>query len=160
MVQQNADGIGGIRLDYAGTYLEKFDFASFPGDTPIECAGFLNNGCVAPVNPKYRHRAQLTWETLFGMDATVAWRHFSGTENDTVAANPEIDDNLPAINYIDVSFFYEITDSINLRAGVLNINNAQPPVSTSSGPPLGNGNTFPTIYDTARTVFGGINFRF
>ncbi|WP_199799351.1 TonB-dependent receptor domain-containing protein [Erythrobacter sp. THAF29] len=154
------DSIGGLRFDYAGTYLEKFDFASFPGDTPIECAGFLNNGCVAPVNPKYRHRAQLTWETLFGLDATVAWRHFSGTENETNPANPEIDDNLPAVNYVDLSFFADLNDVITLRGGVLNVLNEQPPVSTSSGPPLGNGNTFPTIYDTARTVFAGVNFRF
>ncbi|MFL0357387.1 TonB-dependent receptor domain-containing protein [Erythrobacter sp. GH1-10] len=152
--------LGGLRLDYAATYLEKFDFASFPGDTPIECAGFLNNGCVAPVNPKYRHRAQVSWETMFGLDATVAWRHFSGTENETVAANPEIDDNLPAVNYVDLSFFYDIADGVSLRGGVLNVLNEQPPVSTSSGPPLGNGNTFPTIYDTARTVFGGIRFSF
>lgn len=152
--------LGGLRFDYAGTYLDKFDFASFPGDTPIECAGFLNNGCVSPVNPQYRHRALLTWETPLDVEASVTWRHFSGTENDAVAANPEIDDDLQAVNYVDLSFFYEITDDIRLRAGVLNVTNTQPPVSTSSGPPLGNGNTFPTIYDTARTFFGGVNFRF
>ena len=154
------ESIGGVRFDYAATYLDKFDFASFPGDTPIECAGFLNNGCVAPVNPKYRHRVQVTWESLFGVDATVAWRHFSGTENAVVAANPQIDDNFPSVNYVDLSFFAEVTENISLRAGVLNILNEQPPVSTSSGPPLGNGNTFPTIYDTARSFFGGINFKF
>ncbi len=155
--------LGGLRFDYAATFLDKFDFASFPGDTPIECAGRLDNGCVSPVNPKYRHRTQLTWEGPFGaegIDASIAWRHFSGTDNDVVAANPEIDDNLPAVNYLDFSFFAELNDTISLRGGVLNFTNDQPPVSTSSGPPLGNGNTFPTIYDTARTVFAGINFRF
>jgi outer membrane receptor protein involved in Fe transport len=154
------DSIGGLSFDYAATYLDKFDFASFPGDTPIECAGFLNNGCVAPVNPKYRHRAQITWETLAGIDATVAWRHFSGTDNPVVAANPEIDDNFPSVNYIDLSFFYDLSENISLRGGVLNVLDEQPPVSTSSGPPLGNGNTFPTIYDTARSIFAGIKFRF
>ncbi|MEM7703690.1 MAG: hypothetical protein AAF251_17265, partial [Pseudomonadota bacterium] len=60
----------------------------------------------------------------------------------------------------DLSFFYELTDNVRLRGGVLNVLNEQPPVSTSAGPPLGNGNTFPTIYDTARTFFGGVNFTF
>ena len=152
---------GGLRFDYAATYLDKFDFASFPGDTPIECAGFLNNGCVAPVNPEYRHRMLVTWETpLEGLESSITWRYFSGTKNDPDTAAPEIDDDFPAVNYVDFSFFYEITDSIRLRGGVLNIFDEIPPVSTSSGPPLGNGNTFPTIYDTARTVFGGVNFRF
>jgi outer membrane receptor protein involved in Fe transport len=152
---------GGLRFDYAATYLDKFDFASFPGDTPIECAGFLNNGCVAPVNPEYRHRMLVTWETpLEGLESSITWRYFSGTQNDPDTAAPEIDDDFPAVNYIDFSFFYEITDSIRIRGGILNIFDEIPPVSTSSGPPLGNGNTFPTIYDTARTFFGGVNFRF
>ena len=154
------DGIGGLGFEYAATFLSKFDFASFPGDTPIECAGFLNNGCVAPVNPTYRHRALVNWETLFGLDFTVAWRHFSGTENEVVEANPEIDDNLQAIDYVDLSAFFELNDTLTFRAGVLNVFDEQPPVSTSSGPPLGNGNTFPTIYDTARTFFAGVNVRF
>ena len=153
--------VGGIRLDYAGTYLQKFDFASFPGDTPIECAGFLDNGCVAPVNPEYRHRLTTTWEApVDGLELAATWRYFSGTKNDPVAENPEIDEDLPTINYVDLSMFYEINDTIRLRAGVLNVLNEQPPVSTSSGPPLGNGNTFPTIYDTARTFFGGVTFSF
>ena len=152
--------LGGLRFNYAGTYLDKFDFASFPGDTPIECAGFLNNGCVAPVNPQYRHRFQTTWETpVDGLEAAATWRYFSGTKNEP-GDSPQIDDDLPVVNYIDLSFFYEINDTIRLRGGVLNVTNDQPPVSTSSGPPLGNGNTFPTIYDTARTFFGGVTFNF
>jgi len=153
--------LGGLRFDYSATYLDKFDFASFEGDTPIECAGFLDNGCVSPVNPEYRHRMLATWETpLDGFETTVTWRYFSGTKNDPVTANPEIDEDLPTVNYVDLSFFYELTDNVRLRGGVLNVLNEQPPVSTSAGPPLGNGNTFPTIYDTARTFFGGVNFTF
>ncbi|MEL6322885.1 MAG: TonB-dependent receptor [Pseudomonadota bacterium] len=153
--------LGGLRFDYAATYLDTFDFASFPGDTPIECAGFLNNGCVSSVNPEYRHRMLATWETpLEGFETTLTWRYFSGTENEPNENNPEIDDDLPAVNYVDFSAFYDVNDSIRIRAGVLNLLNELPPVSTSAGPPLGNGNTFPTIYDTARTFFGGVNFRF
>ncbi|MEM9312229.1 MAG: TonB-dependent receptor [Pseudomonadota bacterium] len=152
---------GGLRFDFAGTWLEKFDFASFPGDTPIECSGFLNNGCVTPVNPEFRFRTLLTWETpIDNFETTVTWRYFSGTDNEPTETSPEIDDDLPTVNYVDLSAFYQLTDSIRLRAGVLNVFNEQPPVSTSSGPPLGNGNTFPTIYDTARTFFGGVNFQF
>ena len=151
---------GGMRFDYAGTYLDKFDFASFPGDTPIECAGFLNNGCISPVNPKYRHRVTTTWETpVEGLEAAATWRYFAGTKNEA-GDSPLIDDDLQTINYVDLSFFYELNDTIRLRGGVQNVTNTQPPVSTSSGPPLGNGNTFPTIYDTARTFFGGVTFSF
>ena len=113
------------------------------------------------MNPQYRHRLTTTWEApVDGLELAATWRYFSGTKNETVEENPEIDENLPTINYVDLSMFYEINDTIRLRAGVLNVLNEQPPVSTSSGPPLGNGNTFPTIYDTARTFFGGVTFSF
>lgn len=154
------DGVGGFRFDYAATILDKNDFVPFPGGDAIDCAGFLNNGCIQPVNPAYRHRTTLTWDTLFGPDLSLSWRHFSATDNEVVDANPEIDDQLPAQNYVDVSFNYPLNSVITLRGGMLNALNNQPPTSSSSGPPLGNGNTFPTIYDTGRTVFGGVNFKF
>ena len=153
------ESIGGISLDYVGTILDSFDFDPIPGTT-VECAGFLNNGCPAPVTPEYRHRVVLGLQTLAGIDMNLAWRHFSGTNNEVVAENPVVDDNLPAVNYLDFSFFYDVNDTISLRGGVLNFLNEQPPVSASSGPPLGNGNTFPTIYDTARQFFAGVNFKF
>nr|WP_298895283.1 TonB-dependent receptor [uncultured Altererythrobacter sp.] len=153
--------LGGLRFDYAATYLKDNDFIPFPGGDPIDCAGFLDNGCIQPVNPQYRHRVTTTWETpVDGLETSVTWRYFSGTKNERVDANPEIDDDLPVVNFVDMAFFYDINDTITLRGGVLNVLNEQPPVSTSSGPPLGNGNTFPTIYDTARTFFGGVNFSF
>ncbi len=152
--------LGGFSLDYAATILDTNDFVPFPGGEAIDCAGFLNNGCVQPVNPSYRHRAILGWQTNFGLDLNLTWRHFAGTNDEPNTDAPEVDERLPAINYLDFSFFADLNDTVSLRGGVLNFTNEQPPVSTSSGPPLGNGNTFPTIYDTGRTFFAGVNFRF
>lgn len=152
--------LGGLRFNYAATILTTNDFVPFPGGDAIDCAGFLNNGCIQPVNPAYRHRATLNWDTPVDVNLSLTWRYFSGTKNEAVAANPEIDDDLPTVNYFDLSGFYTVTDQISIRGGILNLLNEQPPVSASSGPPLGNGNTFPTIYDTARTIFLGINFAF
>ena len=152
-----------LRFDYVATYLDTADFIPFPGGDPIDCAGFLNNGCIQPVNPDHRHRLVAAWESNFGLGASVTWRYFSSVsaapEGDSNIA-PQIDDNLPSVNYVDLSFVYGVTDSITLRGGVLNMLNEQPPVSASSGPPLGNGNTFPTIYDTGRSFFSGVNFKF
>lgn len=152
--------LGRLRFNYASTILTTNDFVPFPGGAPIDCAGFVNNGCVQPVNPKYRHRATVNWDTNADLDLSLTWRHFSASSNEAVADNPEIDDALPAVNYIDMAAFYQVTGDISIRGGIQNILNEQPPVSASSGPPLGNGNTFPTIFDTARTVFLGINFSF
>ncbi|MBV7264925.1 TonB-dependent receptor domain-containing protein [Erythrobacter ani] len=152
--------LGGLQFDYAATLLDENDFVPFPGGDPIDCKGVVDNGCIQPVNPEYRHRMSATWQTNADLDLTLTWRFFAGTDDEPVAANPEVDEDLPSISYIDLAAVWQFNDTIGVRAGVLNLFDELPPVSTSSGPPLGNGNTFPTIYDTARTIFAGVNFRF
>lgn len=150
---------GDLLFTYAGTYLTELDYIPFPGGDPIQCDGFLNNDCVAAVNPKYRHIASLTYQTNFDLDLTATWRHFSGTQNEAV--NPiTIDDQLPSVDYLDISFNYDLLESVGLRGGILNVANQQAPLSASSGPPTGNGNTYPVIYDTGRFFFLGVNFSF
>jgi len=152
--------LGGLRFDYSATLLDQNDFVPFPGGNAIECKGVVDNGCIQPVNPEYRHRMTATWASNFDLDLSLTWRFFSSTDDEPVAANPEIDEALPSISYIDLSGIWQLNDTIEIRAGVLNLFDEIPPVSSSSGPPLGNGNTFPTIYDTARQIFAGINFKF
>ena len=157
-------GLGGLNFDYAATYLDEANFTPFPGSDPIVCAGFSDNACLQPVNSQYRHRMTAIWETGFNVDFGLTWRHFSAVDafgDEDIAADENlIDDNLPAVNYIDASVFWEASDIVTVRAGVLNVLNENPPVSASSGPPLGNGNTYPTVYDTGRTFFAGLNLRF
>ena len=149
----------GFDISYAGTILFSNDFVPFPGAPAVDCVAALNNDCVVPVNPKYRHRVSVGFETDFGFEPQLIWRYYGGTDNE-VGDSPQIDDRLDAVNYIDLSAFFELNDMVTLRGGVLNLLNEQPPVSASSGAPLGNGNTFPTLYDTARTIFAGVNLRF
>lgn len=153
-------GMGDIRLDYAATYLTSNEYDPFPGADTIDCNGFLNNDCVAAVNPEYRHRFLVNWETAFGLDLGLTWRYFGPTNNAEVATSRLVDDKLPSVSYFDVTAGFDLTDSIRIRGGVLNALNALPPLSASSGPPEGNGNTYPVIYDTGRYIFGGINFSF
>lgn len=152
------NNMGDVRLQYAGTILDKFDFTPFPGGTVIECAGKYGNDCAQPVNPTYRHRMLATWNTPFGIETTLTWRHLSGTDNISAAPSP-VDERLAAADYFDLSGNYEITEGVRFRAGMNNIFSEQPPVSISSGPPLGNGNTYPVSFDTGRFIFFGLNIK-
>jgi outer membrane receptor protein involved in Fe transport len=152
-----AGDLGQIRLDYSGTWLDTFAFTPFPGGNEIDCAGLFGNSCVQAVNPDYRHVFQTSWDTPWDLSTTVTWRYFAGTDNQSATA-PDIDQRLRTINYIDWSGNYSINENINIRAGILNIFNVQAPVSISGGPPIGNGNTFPGIFDTGRTFFLAANF--
>lgn len=150
--------MGDVRFQYAATILDKFDFTPFPSGTVVECAGKFGNACPQPVNPSYRHRTSAIWSSPIGVQATLTWRYFGGVDN--VSANPApIDTRLQTKNYFDLSGNYEIINGVTVRGGVLNMFNSQAPVSISAGPPLGNGNTFPTIYDTGRFFFAGVKVK-
>lgn len=154
--------LGGLNFVYAATYLDTFDFTPFPDAAVVECAGFSDNACLNPVNSEYRHRMAVTWESNFNLDTTITWRHFSSVDAfaDAASVPEQIDNNLEAVNYIDLAFIYGLNDEITLRLGVNNLFNENPPIAAAGGPPLGNGNTYPTVYDTGRQFFGGVNFRF
>jgi len=149
------NGWGSFKVDYAATFLEELDNVPFPGADVIECRGQYAGACGTP-NPRYRHRMLLTWDTPWDLSTTMTYRYAGTSDN---AGGVAVDRQLPSVSYVDISGNYQISDNINVRGGILNLADRIPPVSVSSGPAnFGNGNTFPTVYDTGRTVFLGINY--
>jgi len=155
-------GAQSFRVDYASTYLDQLDIVPFPGGDPIECAGAFGNNCGNdPANgpaPEYRHRVVGTWMTPWSVDVGMTWRYFDETTNDDP---DDIEAKLDAVNYIDLTAsWYIMDDSIALRASLLNVLGEDPPIWTSAGPALGNGNTFPTVYDTGTVMTFGFKWNF
>nr|WP_136249897.1 TonB-dependent receptor [Ningiella ruwaisensis] len=142
--------MGSINLDYAATILDTLDTVPFPGGTPIECAGFFGNECGAP-NAEFRHRFLATWSTPLDIDITATWRYFGGTDNDDTGDT--LESEFDTVNYIDLTGTYYVNDNLQLRAGVLNLLGKQPPIYSGAGPALGNGNTYPTVFDTSTNWF-------
>ena len=146
-----------IVFDYAATYLDQLDTVPFPGGDPIVCSGFFGNECGSP-NPEYRHRFIGTWVSPWSFDIATTWRYFGETDNDNPGDTTE--PTLSAVNYIDVAGNWYITDDISVRLSVLNLLGERPPVFTGAGPALGNGNTYPTVFDTSTTWFTGFRLNF
>ncbi|WP_269517763.1 TonB-dependent receptor plug domain-containing protein [Alteromonas sp. BMJM2] len=149
--------LGNIKLDYAATLLDALDTVPFPGGDAVECAGFFGNACGAP-NPEYRHRFMATWNTELDIDITATWRHFGATDNDD--ENDNLETGFNSINYLDISATYYMSDNFELTLGALNLLGEQPPVYSGAGPALGNGNTYPTVYDTSTNFFAGLRGKF
>jgi len=152
--------LGAFDINYAGTFVDTFSFVPFPGGDEIECSGFFGNACFFDTTPDYRHRAIVGWATPWNFDANLTWRHFSTVDNIQGDASADVDTRLPATNYFDVNVNFQVGDKIRVRAGVTNLTNEEPPVSVSVGAPLGNGNTFPSIYETSRQLFLGATYSF
>ena len=148
-----------FRIDYAATYLDVLSFVPFPGAEPIECAGFFGNTCggfIQPTNPEFRHRVVLTWFSPWSIDVNLTWRYFSSTDNDN--ANEMLETKLDQVNYLDLAAVWQFSDFFQLRGTVLNLLQEDPPIFSGAGPALGNGNTYPTTYDTGTTMYFGMRF--
>ena len=150
-------GSHGFRIDYAATYLDQLDTVPYPGADPIECAGFFGNQCGSP-NPEYRHRAIFTWMSPWSFDLNATWRYFGSTNNDNVF--DDLESKFKTVNYLDVSGIWNVNEHVQLRGTVLNLLQEDPPIYSSAGPALGNGNTYPTVYDTGTTFFLGVKFNY
>lgn len=153
-------GFGAFDVNYAGTFLDSYSFTPFPGGEPIECAGFFGNACAFDLTPDYRHRAVVGWATPWGFDANLTWRHFASVDNIQGEDAAAVDMELASVDYFDLNVNFQATENIRVRAGITNLGNEEPPISVSAGAPLGNGNTFPSIYETSRQIFLGATYNF
>ncbi|MDT8449681.1 MAG: TonB-dependent receptor [Wenzhouxiangellaceae bacterium] len=153
------EGLGSLRIDYAATYLDELSTTPFPGASPIKCAGKVLGACGSP-NPEYRHRMLNTWQTPWNFTVTATWRYFSSTDNaQGQDVLPFTDREAERKQYLDLSVNWAATDTIEFRAGVNNVTGTDFPILTSAGPALGNGNTFPSTFDTGRFFFFGATYR-
>jgi outer membrane receptor protein involved in Fe transport len=153
------EDMGSLRLDYASTWLDTLSTTPFPGADPIECAGQHAGSCRIP-SPEYRHRMLNTWSTPWNFNVDMIWRFFSSTDNNVGPnVNPPVDREIDTQQYLDLAVRYFFSEELEFRAGVNNVFGEQPPVITSAGPPSGNGNTYPNLFDTGRFFFFGMTYR-
>jgi outer membrane receptor protein involved in Fe transport len=89
------------------------------------------------------------------------------TGNSLLAFHPygltdAIDETIKAYSYFDLSVTWRVRGNLNLRAGVANILDKDPPVlGANLFPVSANGNTYPGTYDSlGRTIFVGLTANF
>ncbi|TXH06222.1 MAG: TonB-dependent receptor [Nevskiaceae bacterium] len=165
--------IGRLYLDYSATYLQSLSTNTGPGLGSYECAGLYGITCGTP-NPTYRHKVRTTLSLPVGVSVSLGWRYFGSAVLDKNSTNPSlksgspdlIDNKLHVKNYLDLSGTYDLPlekQKVTLRFGISNLLGTNPQTVSSnapnavSGPPFGNGNTYPNVYDPlGRTLFVGV----
>ncbi|HEY3639224.1 MAG TPA: TonB-dependent receptor [Rhizomicrobium sp.] len=150
---------------------------------PFDCAGLYGLVCSATSdaspNPKWRHKLRVTWTSPWDVDFSAQWRYIGGTSLDADSSNILIggspansytcangqtihgvmdcpDARLAPYDYFDLSGDWTIRQGVDLRAGVNNIFDVEPPIIGTQALPVGtgNGNTFTGLYDSlGRTIF-------
>jgi outer membrane receptor protein involved in Fe transport len=129
--------------------------------------------------PKWRHKLRVGLQMPNGFGLSLQWRYIGKvmaetlTNNDTLHGTNNFDPGLhiPAQNYFDLATTFTFGNHLNLRLGVNNLLDRQPPLVTSGNAgregsnlcPTGpcNGNTFPGTWDAlGRYVYAGATVNF
>lgn len=141
-----------------------------------DCAGYFGDVCGAPA-PRWRHKLRLTWSSPFDVQLSLQWRFMGATKFDGDTTNPLLgggpglvqcpgsrisvagfqdcsDARISSYSYFDLSGSWQVRQGVELRAGVNNIFDVEPPILTELvATPFSNGNTI-TGYDVlGRTIF-------
>lgn len=163
--------VGRLNFNLVGTYLDSYKTTPLPNspDADVyECKGLYAGLCGRP-RPEWRHKLLTTWTTPWDLSATLTWRYVSSVKVAQTSDQPvltgsfaEINRQLASRSYIDFSIGTALSEELNLRFGVNNIFDVDPPLtSTAAIEDGGNGNTYPQYYDaTGRYIFASATFDF
>ncbi len=138
-----AGDFGSVRVANILSWIERWDQRELAGAPTESCAGKWGFVCGFPT-PTVRNSLRVVWTTPWRVTATAMWRYLDEAEDRSLAGA-----DLDSASYIDLAGIWNVTEKIEVRAGVNNVFDQEPPiVGQAAGPSIfGNGNTFPGLYD-------------
>ncbi|HXC54240.1 MAG TPA: TonB-dependent receptor, partial [Rhizomicrobium sp.] len=161
---------GSLSINAVGTLVTTNNSVLADG-TVLHCAGVWGSNCGEPEN-RFKSNLRLTWADNKGdFSLSLRWRHLSGVTfegNLPSAIAPGFDFNnnpvleFPDFDYFDLTGTWSVADSIDLRAGVRNLFDKDPPITDNNTAPASdvNNNTFPNTYDAlGRVIFVGATIK-
>ena len=169
--------LGALNFGLNGVLLLASDTTPYPGSGSYDCTGLFGSLCQT-VNPRWRHNLLTTWATPWDVDVNATWRYMRGVSLDNNDSNPLlhgrsfvnqvnggpglnfVNARIPAYNYLDLSVVWRATKELQIRAGINNVLDKDPPVITSEITASGANNTY-EVYDTlGRQMFVAFTARF
>ena len=161
--------MGSANLEFRGSYVLKWIVDKGGLSTAYDCVGLFGDPCG--IQPRWRHTVRVTWDTARRISLSIGWRHTSGLK--LAALDPKFKlmnevspagTKLPGQDYFDLSTLLKLSKQIELRVGVNNVFDHEPPLivrNTAAGGGPVNGNTYPEWYDSlGRYAFASLALSF
>ena len=157
--------MGSANLEFRGGYVLRWVIDNGGLSAPYDCAGLFGAPCGT--QPRWKHTARASWNTPYGIMLTSQWRHVGAVRlaaldprfNLTDQVSPEYT-KLRAQDYFDVATVFRVRKELELRLGINNLLDRQPPLiigNSAAGDGPYNGNTYPNWYDPlGRYVFASV----
>jgi outer membrane receptor protein involved in Fe transport len=173
-------GWGSLSAALNGAYLLHDTTTPYPGSGSYDCAGLFGSSCEnGSVNPHWRHNLRLTWDTPWKLLFSAQWRFIGPTSFDNNSTNPllagaeeagtttrpyydQYNARIPGYSYLDLTAVWHALANLELRAGVTNLLDKDPPlipsgdISSNSGP----ANSYPTYDYLGRQMFAAFTAKF
>jgi outer membrane receptor protein involved in Fe transport len=165
------DRWGDLTFNLNGAYLLDTKTKPGPGIDEYDCAGLFGFTCQT-VNPNWRHIFRTTWSTPWAnLAVSLNWRYIGKVSLDNNDSNPTLhfasfgqyngfNARIPAYNYLDLSGSWGFREGMDLRFGVNNIADKNPPVITSDITAGGDANTYSTYDQLGRQAFIAVTMKF
>lgn len=158
--------LGSASFDFRGSYVLRRVVDNGGLATPYDCAGLFGAPCG--MQPRWKHSALATWDAPHGISLSVQWRNLGSVK--LAAADPKFNltdevspghTKLRAQDYFDAAAVLRLKRQFELRLGVNNLLDRQPPLvvsNTAAGDGPFNANTYPEWYDPlGRYVFASLS---
>lgn len=162
-------GWGVVSLSMAGSYVLSAATRPLPGEPAYECVSLFGLTCGG-MFPKWRHSLRIDWQTPWVERLSVAatWRYIGEARNQADTNEPTIgggaDDAsshlLPERSYVDLAARWRLNDRFEVRGGVNNVLDQDPPLIDNLISGIGSPNSY-TGYDVlGRRLFVGLTASF
>jgi iron complex outermembrane recepter protein len=164
-----------LTFSFTGSYSIDNPIAVNPQTPRFDCTGLYGvncsgNGPTSPV-PRWRHRLRGTWRTVHDLELSLNWRHIGKMDSEFTSSKSGVadptkvfpqDSHIPNYDYLDFDASMDVTEHVNVRLGINNLTDKQPPVvGLTASPQLINGNMVAGMYDSlGRYLFAGVTAKF
>jgi iron complex outermembrane receptor protein len=143
---------GSIATTFNGAYLLHDIQTPYPGSGSYDCAGLFGDTCQqGSVNPHWRHNMRVSWDTPWNLLLSMQWRFIGPTSFDNNSTNPllagaeegpegpgapppyydQYNARIPGYSYFDLTAVWHAMTNLELRAGVNNVLDKDPPLVPS-----------------------------
>ena len=165
---------GSLSASLNGAYLWHDTTTPYPGSGSFDCAGLFGSTCDnGSVNPRWRHNLRVSWETPLDVLLSAQWRFIGPTTFDNNSTNPllhfaeegaydQYNARIPGYSYLDLTAVWHVMKQLEVRAGVNNVFDKDPPIipsldiSGNAGP----ANSFDAYDYLGRQVFIAFTAKF
>ena len=136
--------MGSVTLNNVSGIINAWEQEEYVGAGIQRCDGVYGGSCETPT-VEFRNRFQALWSTPWDATISLGWRHIDEVDQIGSGSNPPL--KIDSQNYIDLAASWAATDWLNVRLGINNLFDEEPPLVSQGVTARENGNTYPGAYD-------------